>query len=104
MKKYIKIENDPCFICERLREIDKSYFVVFNKDTQHFEVHSSEQIGGSYCFTVRFDELDERTIDYALKSRKERQSELIEMLDRENEKLRNDNINKVVETLVEVMK
>lgn len=87
MQKYILIENDPLFICQRLKEIDKSYFVLYNLKKKQFEVHSKDQLGGSFCFTVRFDALDARTIDYALKTRREHIDEIIKTIDKENERL-----------------
>lgn len=103
MKNLIKIEHDPFFICERLREIDSSYYLVFNNDAKQYEVHSSDQVGGSYCFTVRYDDLDERTLVYALRTRKERQNALIDELDRQNEKFQKDAMNKAKETVMEVL-
>ena len=84
----IKIEHDPLFIAQRLREVDKSYYIVYNTDFQRYEVHSSEQKGGSFCFIVKDNTLDARTIDYALKSRSENVEKLIRALDEENERNR----------------
>lgn len=103
MKNYIKIEHDPFFICERLKEIDSSYYLVFNNDENRYEVHSTEQVGSSYCFAVRYDDLDERTLTYALRTRKERQNAIIEEIDRQNEKLKKDSMNKAVERVMEVL-
>ncbi len=47
----IEIKTDPLFISERLKEIDQSYFLVFNTIKNKYEVHSSEQKGCSYCLT-----------------------------------------------------
>lgn len=103
MKNYLKIEHDPFFICERLREIDGSYYLLYNNDTSQYEVHSSDQRGGSFCFAVRYDELDERTITYALRSRKERCDSLIAEMDAYNERLQKEAMNKAVESVMEML-
>ncbi len=102
MKNYILIEHDPLFICQRLKEIDKSYFVLFNCNKKQFEVHSSEQFGGSYCFTVRTGALDERVITYALRTRQEKQAEIIAEIDRDNQRLEKSRVKSTIEKLVEV--
>ena len=98
MKNIIKIESDPYFICQRLREIDDSYFVVYNKNSRAFEVHSSDQVGGTFCFVVRYDDLDDRTLDYARRTRAERQNQVIEELDRENARLEREFEKRVLES------
>lgn len=81
------VEDNVYDIPQRLREIDPSYFVVYNSTADKFEVHSSENIGSSYCFTVPYDELDYRTIEYARKtSIKLHGTELIDKIFDDNEK------------------
>ena len=82
----IKIEHDPFYVVERLREIDPSYYVVYNCDKCQYEVHSTEQMGSSFCFSVKFPNLDERTVTLALRTRSEKVEEIIKALDEENEK------------------
>jgi len=86
MKNHIVIENDNLYILERLKEIDDSYFITYNLVTKKYEVHSNEQIGGTYCFTVPYPALDERTVLYAKKTRVERRNDVIKEIDFENEK------------------
>ena len=86
MKNQIVIESDNLCISKRLKEVDLSYFIIFNLSRKKFEVHSNSQRGGSYCFTIPYDALDERTIFLARKTRVERRDEVIREMDRENEK------------------
>lgn len=86
MKNLLIIEGDAFFINERLKEIDKSYYIVFNTSRNLYEVHSSEQKGNSYAFTVPFDCLDERTLLFARKTRVENQDKIIEEIEKDNEK------------------
>lgn len=103
MKKYYLIENDVYFISQRIKEIDKSYFIVFNCEKNKFEVHALGQMGGTYCFTLPFDMLDARTLDYTLKTRSQNLAKLIEEIDKQNLKLTKDNFKKAVNKLEEVL-
>ncbi len=101
MKNYCLIENDPLFIAQRLKEVDKSYFILFNLKEKRYEVHSTQQFGGSFCFSVKDDVLDERAIFYALKTRKEKMDEIIKQMDAENDKLQKKQLHSAVEKVVE---
>ncbi len=94
-----KIENDCYFICQRLKEIDPSYEVFYNNG--HFEVHSFEQIKNSYCFTVPFDKLDSRTIDYALKTRSNNRDKIIAEIEKNNQLVYENYIKNTVNLLKE---
>ena len=50
--KNILIKNDLFSIAKRLKQIDKSYFVVYNKTLKQYEVHSKKQKGSTLCFVV----------------------------------------------------
>lgn len=70
MKPYLRhITDDLYFIASRLKEIDPSYFVVYNLLKSRYEVHSKEQRGNTLCFVVPYDRLDARTIEYAKRTR-----------------------------------
>lgn len=84
MKNYLEIKDDVYYICKRLKELDKSYIVLYNLDKKVYEVHSLEQ-KDSYCFTVPFEILDARTIYYALKTRSDRRDKIIEEIEKNNE-------------------
>jgi hypothetical protein len=103
MKNQTVIYDDNFFITQRLKDIDESYFVVYNFDKQKYEVHSDAQKGGTYCFTVPFNSLDARTLTYAKKTRVNRRKEIIDEIDRENElrekRLRRDAVDRIKEVL-----
>lgn len=65
MQKIIK--NNAFNIVNRLKQIDKSFYVVYNTDVNGFEVHSSKQ-KNSFCFNVPFKMLDKRTLNHAKKT------------------------------------
>lgn len=83
----IEIQNDIYFINSRLKEIDKNYQIYFNTKKDKFEIHNKEQIGDSYCLTIPYSLLDQRSVDLVRKTRIENRKKLIEEIDRENEKL-----------------
>ena len=56
------------WIPERLREIDDGYFVLRNHQTKKFEIHHRGQPHNTYCLTVPYRELDERTLHLVQKT------------------------------------
>jgi hypothetical protein len=39
----IKIENDLFDICNRIKEIDDGYFIIYDTEKDRFEVHSTDK-------------------------------------------------------------
>ena len=69
LPEYKTLVTDSVFeIPQRIKEYDDSFFIVRNHKTKKFEVHSTDNVFSTYCFTVPFDELDQRTIDIAIKN------------------------------------
>jgi hypothetical protein len=83
----IQVKSNVLKIPERLREIDKGYFVMWNTNTQQFEVHHKEHIGNTLALNIPFNELDQRTIDLVRQTRIESGRTLIEEMDRNNNKI-----------------
>ncbi len=63
-KRLRLIENDTNHIAERIRDIEDGYFILQDNVSGDYEVHSTENIGDTYCFTVPYDSLDARTLEY----------------------------------------
>lgn len=85
--KYLKpIDGDVYNISRRIKEIDKGYFIVRNFNDQVFEVHNSKNKGRTFCFTVPYPELDERTIVHCKKTAIARADLIIKEIERANEK------------------
>lgn len=103
MKNLIQIFTDPFFICQRLKEIDRSYFVMFDLEKKNYQLHSSEQRGNSYCLTFPFDYLDARAVEHARKTRVENEEKIIEEIDRENKRLEKKLINEEINRLKEAL-
>ena len=64
----IKLTCDVYNISKRIKEIDKDYYIVCNTSKNKFEVHNSSQIGDSYCLTLPYGTLDERTLKFVRKT------------------------------------
>lgn len=103
MKKYLTIDTDNLFISERLKQIDESYFILYNLNNKKFEIHSSMQSNNTYCLTIPFDRLDERTLCYARKTRAENLDRLMEEMDKQNEMLERKRLKNAVDSLKEVI-
>ena len=65
----IPVTDDLYFIASRLKELDASYYVVYNTARGRYEVHSDAQKGSTLCFVVPYNELDARTLAYAARTR-----------------------------------
>lgn len=83
----IEIEDDIFDICKRLKEIDATYYIVFNKKTRKFELHSSSNKKNSLCLILPFEKLDCRTVNYALVSRVENCSSIFQKIEENNEEI-----------------
>ncbi|MBR2860838.1 MAG: hypothetical protein IKB86_03280 [Clostridia bacterium] len=86
-ERYIPVLNDTMSILLRLKEIDESYFILLNRQTDKFEIHSSAQGEDTFCLELPFSFLDARTLNYARKYRRERAKQIYEEMERENERL-----------------
>ncbi len=93
----IEIKNDAYFISQRLKDIDQSYYLVFNVIKGKYEVHSSRQAGCSYCLTSPYEGLDERLIELTRQTRSENIKHLLAKIDEENAKLEQKNTQKMEE-------
>ena len=95
-------------IPERMKEISESLFIMFNRRTQKFEVHDSEQGVYTLCCDLSFDELDARAIEYVRERHVSRLQTLAEEIDRHNEKLEekahSDYLNRANDRMFEAVK
>lgn len=103
--KGIVIKNDLFNIANRLKQINKKYFIVYNKQTKKFEVHFKRNFH-TLELVLPFERLDIRTINYVLKTKIENKKALLEEIENHNKKLeeqnnrkiKNDVINKILKT------
>lgn len=83
------IKSDLFNITKRIKQIDKKYFIVFNKKTKKFEVHYKRN-SSTLELVLPFDRLDKRTLDFVLKTKMENKQKLIEEMERNNQKLEDE--------------
>ena len=95
----IIIENDVYGIVERVKEIDDSYYIVFNLPEKRYELHSSEQGRSTFCLAFPYEELDERVVWHTLRTRVERHKELIFEMEEQNEKLEKRRVKEIYESV-----
>lgn len=92
----IKIENDVFDICNRLKEIDDTYYVVYDTIKNRFEIWS-EDIKNILCFVVPYRTLDARTLVHANKTNSNNAKNIFEEIDRVNEEKNNSIKNKILD-------
>ena len=85
MKK--KINNDVYNISQRIKQVDKDYYIVFETKTNKFEKKKKKQKGGSLCLVLPFDRLDVRTLNLVYKTQVKWFKENIMQIEKNNERL-----------------
>jgi pentatricopeptide repeat protein len=90
-------------IPRRLREINPNFFVVFNPNTQLYELHDEKQ-KSTFCLTFPFDELDSRCLDYTRQRLVDRADTLFKQMREKNLKLEADSDNKFIDEVGEASK
>ncbi len=97
----ILIKHDVFNIANRIKQINKNYFIVFNKQTNKFEVHN-KTLKNTLCLVLPFKQLDVRTLTYVLKS--EKIDEQFLEIEKNNKKIENSNSNKIKDKITYQLK
>ena len=82
------IEHDLYGIAERIQDIEDGYFIVFDSRSGRYEVHSAYNKGSTYCFSVPYDALDARTLDYCHRTRIANTDRILAEIEKTNEALK----------------
>lgn len=82
----IKITGDLYHIDQRLKEIDKGYYIMFNTQKNSYEIHSSTQKNNSYCLTLPYSKLDARAVTYVKSTRREYMDNVLNEIEKNNKK------------------
>jgi len=93
MYKKIEIKSDVFNICNRVKKIDKGYYILFNLDKRHYELHNKNQKGNSYCLTF-YGNLDNRLLNKIFESDIKNEKNIFEQIEKENKKLNQREENK----------
>lgn len=83
-----EIRNDVFGIVDRIKSIDGEYRVYYDGDERKFCLyHRKDRL-----LNFPYRELDERAVAYVVKTRRENIEQLLEEIDRNNEKIRIDGL------------
>ena len=93
----IEITNDLYDIAARLRSVNDGYRVYYNVRLRRYEVHDVAQRGSTLAFVSPFDELDSRTVDYAMQTSVRNARKLFDELERENSRLDRQRLTRLVD-------
>ena len=80
----IRIFHDVYNISQRIKNLDRYYFILFNTSKGKFEVHNSSQLDSTYCLTLPFNQLDERTLTYVYQTMSTNIEKILENIENEN--------------------
>lgn len=82
-----EVVSDLFGVADRLKEIDRDYFIFFSYRYRRFEVHNRAQRGSSLCLVLPYDRLDERTVRLVRRTRVKNAAGLLKEVERENAEL-----------------
>lgn len=81
---HLKLTHDVYEISKRIKNLDRGYYIVYNTSTCKFEVHNFNQLHTSYCLTLPYANLDERTLNYVAKTRSVNIEKILEEIENNN--------------------
>lgn len=87
----IKIMQDVYNISKRIKFIDRYYYVVYDTSKHKFEVHNSQQLATTYCLTLPYNQLDERTLKYVRQTQTANIDEILDKIENDNNSLESVN-------------
>ncbi len=80
----IEITSDVYDIANRIKYIDRNYYIVYNTERNNFEIHCHGQTDGSYCLTLPYNSLDERSLNYVYKTESKNIDKILEEIKNDN--------------------
>ncbi len=99
----IRISRDVYNISNRVKRIDRDYYIVYDTISRNYEVHNSSQLGSSYCLTLPNRELDARALEHVHCTKVSNIDEILASIDRENDSLDRDNRRNAVNAIGEII-
>lgn len=100
MNNLCAVENDLFDIANRIKNLDPDYVIYRNRQTNKFELHNT-RYKPSLQLVLPYDELDMRSINYAVSTRIENIKKVAEEIEKENQKLEKQNCEKLQEEILE---
>lgn len=86
-REHVPVQSDVYNISERIKAVDERFFIMFNRQTQKFEVHVKGQPATTYGCELPFDTLDARALEYVRKYSAARNRELAREIVEHNDRL-----------------
>lgn len=82
----LEIKSDALGIIKRLKEWNKQYSVYYNLKKNKYELYLTETNlkPKRYCLTFPYNQIDERMIDYTLKSEIQNRRAVLEEIEKHN--------------------
>ena len=80
----IEIENDVYDIANRIKEIDRDYRIYFNTSKNQFELHNLSQPENTFCLSLPYPFLDERTLKLARETNSANIKIILNKIDNDN--------------------
>ncbi len=85
----IVIRHDVYEISKRIKDIDRFYFIVYDTSKSCYEIHNSSQLDSTYCLSVPYKDLDERTLKYVRETSSANIEKILEKIEKENKLFEN---------------
>lgn len=98
----ISVTNDLYDIACRLKTVDDDYRLFYNTGKRRYEVYSKSR--ETLQFVVPFDELDARTVDYALKTRVQNADSIFAEVERHNKDVQRRLERRATNTVIDAVK
>ena len=85
----ILITHDVFDIVNRIKNIDKDYFIMYNLRNKKFEVHNYKNINTTYSLTIPYNTLDINTLYYVQKTHISNIDNVLDEIEKSNNNLIN---------------
>lgn len=82
-----RVFTDVFNVSGRLRELNKNYYLMYDVVTNRYEVHNDEYKPATLAFSIPYDRLDARTVEYVAVQMGKRPYEVLEEIERNNERI-----------------
>ena len=97
----IEIKSDALDIVKRIKKIDKNYKLFYNTKKDAFELHNQKQLFSSFCLSFPYKFIDERMVDYTLKTRSQNKDKIFKEIEEQNKKLIEEEVKRCKEKILQ---
>lgn len=90
------VSHDVYEISKRIKDIDRYYYIVYDTSKTCYEIHNSSQIDSTYCLTIPYNQLDDRTLQYVRETSSANIEIILEKIEKENKLRENAQVRSVL--------